>query len=63
MFRGGADAGRYTALLVLSIRVDPVELFLVTIRCVEMDPVCARVSVVVHGKPQLLACLELVAHQ
>ena len=54
MFRGGADAGRYTASLVLYTRVDTVEVVLVTIRCVEMDPVCAQASVVVHGKPRLL---------
>ena len=47
-------------LLVLYIRLATSEESFTMVECVEMEAVYARAGVVVHGKPQLLACMELV---
>jgi len=47
-------------LLVLYIWRATLETLLTAVGCVEMGSACARASVVVHGKLQLLACVKLV---
>ena len=60
MSLGGSDAGGIMQSLVLYIWWAALENFLTTIACVEMGSVYAQTSVVVHGKPQLLACMKPV---
>lgn len=60
MSRGGSDVGRYTAIArALHLAGCSVDFFITT-ACVEMGPVYAQTGVVVHGKPQLLACMKPV---
>jgi hypothetical protein len=60
MFRVDQTQVGVLHLLVLLIGRPALDKILTVVECVEMNPVYAQTSVVVHGRPQLLACTKVV---